>query len=56
MSDVEAIKKQQPQAEIYTYADAPHGFHCDERGSYNEAASKAAWPRTMAFLQKNMKK
>jgi carboxymethylenebutenolidase len=56
MSDVEAIKKKQPQAEIYTYADAPLGFHCDERGSYNEAASKAAWPRTMAFLQKNMKK
>ena len=56
MTDVEMIKKKQPGAEIYTYPDAPHGFHCDERASFNEAASTAAWPRTMEFLKKHVKK
>jgi carboxymethylenebutenolidase len=56
MTDVAAIKAKRTESEIYTYPDAPHGFHCDERGSYNETASKTAWPRTMAFLQKHLKK
>jgi carboxymethylenebutenolidase len=56
VTDVEMIKKKQPNAEIYTYPDAPHGFHCDERASFNEAASKAAWPRTMEFFKKHVKK
>jgi len=56
MADVEQIKAKQPGAEIYTYPDAAHGFHCDERASFNEAASKTAWPRTMELLKKHMKK
>ena len=57
MSDVEIIKqKRGGDCEIYVYPGAEHGFHCDERGSYNEAAAKLAWQRSMAFLQKNMKK
>jgi carboxymethylenebutenolidase len=32
-----------------SYAD--HGFNCDARSSYNEAASKEAWALTLAFLQ-----
>jgi carboxymethylenebutenolidase len=56
MSDVETIKQKRPESEIYTYPNAPHGFHCDERGSYNEAASKAAWPRFLDFLKKHLKK
>jgi carboxymethylenebutenolidase len=31
-----------------SYAD--HGFNCDARASYNEAASKEAWALTLAFL------
>jgi carboxymethylenebutenolidase len=56
MSDVEAIKAKQPQAETYVYAGAAHGFHCDERGSYNDEAAKTAWPRSMEFLKKHVKK
>ena len=57
MSDVEAIKqKRGADCEIYVYPDAGHGFHCDERGSYNEAAAKVAWRRSIAFLQTNLKK
>jgi carboxymethylenebutenolidase len=56
MSDVEAIKqKRGGDCEIYVYTDAQHGFNCDERGSFNEAAAKLAWQRSMAFLAKHMK-
>ncbi len=57
MSDVETIKqKRGGDCDIYVYADAQHGFSCDERGSYNEAAAKLAWQRSMAFLQAHLKK
>ena len=56
MSDVDLIKqKRGGDCEIYVYPDAQHGFHCDERGSYQEAAAKLAWERSMAFLAKNVK-
>ena len=53
---VDEIKKKQPQAEIYTYPDAPHGFYCDERASYRKEAGDLAWKRTQEFLAKHMKK
>jgi len=57
MTDVEMIKqKRGGDCEIYVYPDAQHGFYCDERGSYNEAAAKVAWRRAIAFLQKNLVK
>jgi carboxymethylenebutenolidase len=56
MSDVEAIKSKRTESEIYTYPDAGHGFHCDERGSYHEPSAKAAWPRFIDFLKKHLKK
>lgn len=34
-----------------SYAD--HGFNCDERPEYNEAASKEAWALTLSFLANN---
>jgi carboxymethylenebutenolidase len=55
MSDVETIKQKQPQAEVYVYPDAAHGFHCDERASFNKDASAVAWKRSMEFLAKNLK-
>jgi len=56
MDVVAAIKQKQPQAEIYTYADAPHGFYCDERASYRKPSADVAWSRTQEFLGKHMKK
>jgi carboxymethylenebutenolidase len=55
MSDVETIKQKQPQAEIYVYPGAQHGFHCDERASFQKEASALAWTRSMEFLAKNLK-
>jgi carboxymethylenebutenolidase len=56
MNDVETIKKKHPECEIYVYADAGHGFNCDERGSYNADAAKLAWQRSMEFLNKHIRK
>ncbi len=56
MSDVEIIKqKRGGDCEIHTYADAGHGFHCDERGSFHSDSSKVAWGRTTAFLAQHLK-
>ena len=57
MTDVELIKqKRGGDCEIFVYPGAQHGFFCDERGSYDEASAKAAWQRSLAFLQKHLKK
>ena len=55
LSDVEIIKQKQPQAEVYVYPEAQHGFHCDERASFQKEASTLAWQRTLDFLAKHMK-
>jgi carboxymethylenebutenolidase len=55
LSDVETIRQKQPQAEVYTYQEAQHGFHCDERASFQKEASTLAWKRSMEFLAKHMK-
>jgi carboxymethylenebutenolidase len=55
LSTVEEIKKKQPEAEVYIYPGAPHGFNCDERASYRKDAADLAWSRTTDFLAKHMK-
>jgi carboxymethylenebutenolidase len=49
LDGVEAFKKAHPEVEAHVYA-ANHGFNCDQRGSYNEAAANQARDRTLAFL------
>ena len=56
MSDVETIKQKRPDCEIYVYPMRGHGFNCEERGSYNEAAAKLGRTRAMEFLNKHVKK
>ncbi len=50
---VEAFKKAQPKVQVQVYA-ANHGFNCDQRGSYNEAAAKLARERTLAFFAQHV--
>jgi carboxymethylenebutenolidase len=52
LSDVNAIKQKRPEAEIYVYGEAGHGFHCDERASFEPKSAKIAWERSIAFLKK----
>lgn len=49
MSDVAKVREAQPQVEVHTY-DADHGFNCDHRDSYDEAASRLARERALAFF------
>jgi len=49
MEGIEAFKKAQPEVEVHVYS-ANHGFNCDQRGSYNEAAAITARERTLAFF------
>ena len=50
---MDAIKAAHPNADVHIY-DADHGFNCDHRGSYNEAATKTARERTMALFAANL--
>jgi carboxymethylenebutenolidase len=43
-----------PEVQGHFYAGAGHGFNCDQRGSYNAAASKLARERTLAFFRKHI--
>lgn len=41
------------QLQVHLY-DADHGFHCDQRGSYDEAAAAVANERTLAFFAQHV--
>lgn len=56
LSDVETIKTKRPDVEVYIYPGAQHGFHCDERASYDKTSADIAWPRSLAFFAKHLKK
>ncbi len=53
LTQVDEIRKAQPNVPVYVY-DADHGFSCDERASYDEAAHKLAWSRTLKFFAENL--
>ena len=54
--DVETIRAKRPEVEIYIYPGAQHGFHCDERASYDKASADIAWPRSLAFFARHLRK
>jgi carboxymethylenebutenolidase len=56
LSDVDTIKAKRPDVEVYVYPGAQHGFNCDERPSYDKASADIAWPRSLDFLARHLKK
>ena len=50
---VHAFAAAQHAVTVHTY-DADHGFNCDQRGSYNEAAATLARARTLAFFAEKL--
>ena len=54
IEDVEALRIAAAAAPVDTdvvrYPGAGHGFHCDARPDYNEAAATDAWQRTLAWF------
>jgi carboxymethylenebutenolidase len=55
MSAVEAIRAAQPQAEIYVYPNAGHGFGCADRDSFDKVAFELAQARTFAFFDRYLR-
>jgi carboxymethylenebutenolidase len=49
-AEVAAIRAAHPQAQLYVYEGAGHGFNCDQRQSYNAEAAAQARGRTLEFL------
>jgi len=50
----DALNKAGKSAEVVLYADADHGFMCDERPSFHPEHAKEAFPKTVAFFKKNL--
>ena len=53
MTHVNEIRALHPGVQVFDYP-ADHGFHCDERGSWDAAASKQAMARTLEFFAKHV--
>jgi carboxymethylenebutenolidase len=53
MEGVAAFTKAHPEVLAHIYS-ADHGFNCDQRGSYNEAAAMLARERSLAFLAEQL--
>ena len=60
VEDVELIRARTAAADVPTevlrYASAEHGFHCDERPSFNAEAATDAWARTLAWFEQHLAK
>lgn len=50
----DALNKAGKSDEVVLYADADHGFMCDERPSYHPEHAKEAFPKTVTFFKKNL--
>ena len=53
MEGIQAFEKAHPEVEVHIYS-ATHGFNCDQRGSYNEAAATLARERSLAFFARQL--
>ena len=52
LAEVERIRATYPDAPVYTYAGAGHGFNCEQRDSYNPEAAALARTRTLEFFSR----
>ena len=50
LEDVERIRTAYPEAPLYTYEGAGHGFNCEQRSAYNPQAALHARTRTLEFF------
>jgi len=50
LADVEQVRAAYPQAPVYTYEGAGHGFSNEQRDSYQPQAAALARTRTLEFI------
>ena len=53
VASVQEFQQAQPQARVFLY-EADHGFNCDQRPAYDEAAAQLANERTLAFFARHL--
>lgn len=49
-----ALKEASVDTEIVRYPNADHGFHCDQRASYEPDSAADAWRRTLDWLASHL--
>ena len=54
LSDVEQVRATYPDAPIYTYPGAGHGFNCEQRDSYDPQTAALARTRTLEFIARHV--
>jgi len=54
LSDVEAIRRAQPDIDVLVYQGAQHGFGCEERPSFDQAAFDLAQQRSIDFFHQHL--
>ncbi len=54
MDKVEAVRAADTGAQIFTYPDAQHGFVCEERPSFQAAATASAGQRSLEFFAQHL--
>ena len=55
LDGVEAVQRVHPEAEVFVYAGAGHGFGCDQRGSYDAGSYATAQQRTLTFFDRALR-
>ena len=53
LSDVEKIRAAHPDVQVFVYPGVGHGFNCNYRPDYDEAAAKLARQRTLELFRTN---
>lgn len=48
------LKKYQIPHKVFRYSGADHGFFCDQRASYNQAAAQDAWQQVLDLFSKHL--
>jgi carboxymethylenebutenolidase len=54
LADVERVRAAWPDAPVYTYEGAGHGFNCEQRASYDPQAAALARTRTLEFFARHV--
>src|SRR5207249_688264 len=54
LADIERIKAANPQAPLFVYEGAGHGFNCEQREAYNPQVAALARTRTLDFLGRHV--
>jgi carboxymethylenebutenolidase len=58
LDQVDAIRRALTESgirhEVVVYDEADHGFHCDQRASYDASAAADAWRRTLALFREEL--